>query len=240
MKQNNKRKSNKEVYFDRDYFEGGNRSNYISYRDHPFNKAIVNLIVKDIKKGKLLEIGCAYGYLLKHASDYFETYGMDISSYAIKQAERISPDSYLKIGDIETDLKQFIRKKKFQVIIALDILEHLEYPSKILNLIYKSLDSGGIFIFRVPNMSCINLKFRTIFGIEKGWDGYKDETHISLYTPKEWEKLIKDNGFECKIVSYFPVRSLKEIIAKRFPKFFFLPKFFLFTNDAITFYCTKK
>jgi 2-polyprenyl-3-methyl-5-hydroxy-6-metoxy-1,4-benzoquinol methylase len=233
------KKSNHEKY-GKDYYFGGTKSNYVVYHDRPYNKELLDYLLKYIKKGRLLEIGCAFGYFLKYASNCFETYGMDISNYAIKQAKQISPKSHLKIGNVEKDLVGFIGKNKFDVIVALDVLEHLDKPQRIINTIFKSLNEGGIFIFRVPNLSGIDKKFFYLIGKPEKWQGNKDKTHISLYSIKKWKQLAEKSNFKVMLLSCIPTTFLKEFTAKRIKKLFFVPRFLSFTNKSLTFFCIKQ
>jgi len=222
-----------------DYYKDSTKSNYQSYVDKPYNVALLNYILRYKKKGKLLELGCAFGFFLKHSSNYFDTYGMDISKYAIKIARKISPISKLKAGDIEYGLKKFIGDNKFDIIVALDVLEHLKEPAKIIHLIYKSLNKDGIFVFRVPNLSAVDKKYYYIIGKPEKWHGNRDRTHISLYTTKRWKSLTEIEGFKVKLLPYIPTRFMKELTTKRFKRLFFVPRFLSFTNMSITMFCRK-
>lgn len=226
--------------YEKEYFCGKQISNYENYecnKNHPYFKSLLNLILKFKKKGSLLEIGCAYGYFLKHASKNFETYGMDISKYAINKAKKISSNSKLKVGNAEKDLEKFIGDKKFDVIIALDVLEHLKDPEKQIKLFYKFLKKDGILFFKVPNKSSLFFKIYTLIGKKKSWAGYKDETHISLLSQNGWKKILKESGFNYKVVVHTPTKFLKKFFIKNQ---FFWPAFLNFLNESISFTCIKK
>lgn len=232
----NKKKSEN---YNKEYYLRKKSNSHASYEDHVFNKQIINYILRSKKSGRLLEIGCAYGYILKYAEKYFETYGMDISNYAITQAKKITKRTELKVGDVEKDLKEFIGNKKFDIVIALDVLEHLENPEKVIKLIKNHLNKGGIFIFRVPNKSSIDYHFLKLFNRLDKWHGNTDKTHVSLYSLRKWENIVKLAGFQIKLLPYFPGKKLKRRIAEKFPRLFFLPEIFYFTNSSITFFCSK-
>lgn len=219
--------------YNKQYFEG------IGYYNNPYNKALVEYLLRYKSKGALLEIGCAEGYFLKYAEKYFKTTGIDISRYAIKNAKLNAKKSKLKVLNVEKDLYKFIKKEKFDVIVALDILEHLKNPEKIIKLIYKSLNKNGIFIFRVPNKSCVDYTFYKLTLQLNKWHGCMDKTHISLYPLNKWKNLSNKVGFKVKILPYTPFKFLKKFIADKFPSLFFTPKIFYFTNTSITFFCIK-
>src|SRR3989344_1895386 len=85
-----------------------------------------------------------------------------------------------KLLNVEKDLEKFSQNNKYDIILALDILEHLKNPERTISIINKFLKNEGVFIFRVPNLSCINLKILKLLGKKNEWIGYKDKTHISL------------------------------------------------------------
>lgn len=72
---------------------------------------------------KVLELGCAKGFMVKDMRDAgVDAYGMDVSSYAIGECES-GMSQYLYTGNA-TDLSQF-SNKEFDIIISFRLLECL-------------------------------------------------------------------------------------------------------------------
>lgn len=71
---------------------------------------------------KVLDIGCAKGFIVKDLRDMgADAYGLDVSSYAIGQCEaEVAP--YLTIGDARTYLKNY-KKDEFDVVFSLRFME---------------------------------------------------------------------------------------------------------------------
>ncbi len=203
--------------------------------------AIVNLetlynhILRYKKCGDLLDIGCAHGSLLKKAEKHFKTYGIDISEYAFNKAKKISPNSVLFKGNIEKGINVF--GKKFDVVIAHDVLEHLKNPEKVIKESYNILKEDGYFFIRIPNKSCLTLKVYKLFGIEHKWKGYH-KTHITVLELKEWKKMLELVGFECRIVANPPTLFLRKILLN-YPSRE-LPNFFSIFNQFTVIVCHKK
>ena len=61
----------------------------------------------DLKGKKVLEIGCAKGYVIEDLRDLgVDAYGLDVSSYAIGEAvEKVKP--YLTVADARTHFKNY-------------------------------------------------------------------------------------------------------------------------------------
>jgi len=69
---------------------------------------------------KLLDIGCAKGFLVEDLRELgVDAYGMDVSSYAIGESA-VQP--YLTVGDARTDLAQY-KRNEFDFIISTRVLE---------------------------------------------------------------------------------------------------------------------
>ncbi|MCG2827558.1 MAG: class I SAM-dependent methyltransferase [Thermoplasmatales archaeon] len=140
------------------------------------------------KNSKILEIGCAEGYLLKRLEDKFETYGVDVSEHAVKIARKNAVKSRISVQDANNIN---FSSEKFDMVIALSILEHLRKPENCIQRCYQILKKDGILVVQVPNTESIAV---TLKG--KEWQGYRDKTHLSLKSPDEWVKLLKSAGFK--------------------------------------------
>lgn len=75
-----------------------------------------------LKDKKVLEIGCAKGFLVKDLRDMgVDAYGLDVSFYAIDEAES-GMSSYLTVGDARTYLSNY-GDGEFDVVFSLRFLE---------------------------------------------------------------------------------------------------------------------
>ena len=150
--------------------------------------------------------------------------------------KKISPQSFLIAEDIEkTDI--FSKFPQMDIILANNTFEHLKNPEKIIQQCSKKLSKKGYLVIRVPNLSCLQLKYYTLIGKKKNWICYKDPTHISIYTVKKWKKILENNGFKVKIIGFPPTIFLKKVMNKLniYPTF---KPFYLF-NNSIVFQCQK-
>lgn len=144
-------------------------------------------IRKRKKEGRLLDIGCGKGFFLERTEKFYETYGIDISEYAIGQARSRLHNTRLHIGDAyQLDFDN----DYFDIITCFDLLEHLENPELTIKKCYLMLREGGLFIFRVPNTDSYGLRW-----LEGKWHGHRDPTHVSLLSNEEWSQLLGKNGF---------------------------------------------
>ena len=125
----NSKFSSKEIY-KKSYFEGGQKDGYSNYqRSKKILRIEFNTIKNQILKykpklgGRLLEIGCAYGYFLETLSSLFKVYGTEISDHAVNKCN--------KKGLNVINYSEFKNSKNlgfFDVVVMLDVIEHLTDP----------------------------------------------------------------------------------------------------------------
>jgi 2-polyprenyl-3-methyl-5-hydroxy-6-metoxy-1,4-benzoquinol methylase len=181
--------------YDEKYFiKTRNITGVLLNEKRPLWKRWVKVIQKLIPSGRLLDIGCGEGYFLEFAERYYETYGMDISEYCIKEAMKRTKKSRLSQGDI---FKLNYSDEYFDVVTCFDILEHVENYDSAVDECKRILKEEGIFVVRVPNTSSFGLKWK-----KQNWFAYKDKTHVSLLHKKVWLELLEKHGFEIKEIIY--------------------------------------
>ncbi len=153
----------------------------------PFWRRIIR---KRVKAGKLLDIGCAEGYLLRWAeSSGYAAFGIDVSDYAIRDLSRKNaPRSTLCVGSV---VALPFMEGCFDIVTCFDVLEHLEEPVVALCEIGRCLRYGGILILSTPSLLSWGRK-------SKGpdWFAYRDPTHVSLLAPGRWKQLLNESGFD--------------------------------------------
>ena len=95
--------------FDVDYFYGGKKSNYSNYeRMNPSEtfKTFISFISKEKVTGRFLDVGCAFGFLMRELKRFFsEVHGCDISKFAIAKARELNPGANLQVVDIEESVE---------------------------------------------------------------------------------------------------------------------------------------
>lgn len=107
----------------------------------------MNTLLDYASHGKILDIGCAHGYFLKHMPPSFDCYGIDISSYAVEKAQEIHSTENIVLHDIK---KGIPFPFEFDVITAFDVLEHFDDPGKVISSIYEKLKPGGLAYLELP------------------------------------------------------------------------------------------
>lgn len=105
----------------------------------PMSRHIRRLCLNFLNKvncKSILDVGCGEGHFLKEIHlnrPYMEIAGMDISAVAINNARINLPNAKFYILDLE---KKYI-EEKFDLITAIDVIEHIDDDAKFLENIYR-------------------------------------------------------------------------------------------------------
>ena len=103
-----------------------------------------------LKDSSVVDIGCGYGWLL----DYFDTAkrvcGSDISEHAIEVARKRSPSREFKVADIQAGVAF---DNKFDLVLAINVIEHLPNPAAGIKAICDALKPGGITLVHLPTIN---------------------------------------------------------------------------------------
>ena len=138
------------------------------------------------KDAKILEVGCGSGLNLKALAQE-DKIGLDISAPAVKKAKSYGINAV--VGDLNKKLA--FKAESFDVILALDVIEHLESDIDSINRLVTLLKPNGTFIMNVPaNMSL--------------WSEHDImNKHKKRYTKNEVKKLCKAANLKQKTLSYW-------------------------------------
>ena len=159
------------------------KSNYLDY--HIFRRKIrwsheIQLF-KTYGSGSYLDVGCAFGYLVRYASQYFHrAIGVDISVFALQEARRLHPD----LEFIQCDLANLpFKDGEFDFVTALDVLEHTENLAESLASVVRVLRSGGWLYACMPYDGFLQ-RFLGRFD--------RDVTHVSVLSLQKYQSTIRD------------------------------------------------
>jgi SAM-dependent methyltransferase len=138
---------------------------------------------------RVLEIGCGHGFMLARLEQRYETWGIDISEYAIGQAARFAPRSRCRIANLEDELPAELPAGRFDLVIAKYVLEHLRDPGAALARAAALLRPGGMLLIAVPNTASLGARWKG-----DDWYARKDPTHCSLLGPARWREIVRGAG----------------------------------------------
>jgi 2-polyprenyl-3-methyl-5-hydroxy-6-metoxy-1,4-benzoquinol methylase len=166
------------------------------FKNKPLSQSHLKIISLVGFSKDVLELGCSTGYI----TERFQKNRCNIDVVEIDKNDADKAKKYARkvyIGSVED--KNLIRhiNKKYDFIIAADILEHLKNPEVTLDLVKSKLKKDGSLIISIPNIACWKIRkdlfFRGIFDYQDF--GILDKTHLKFFTYFTIQKFLKENKF---------------------------------------------
>ncbi len=158
------------------------------------------------KDEKVLDVGCATGYLGEILKNNFdaEVVGVDNQDYHLDKARKRNVYSdliKLDLNSFESELNKYI--SYFDKIILMDVLEHLNNPMEVLNELSKFLKKDGKFLIDIPNIAHAAIKYNLLMdNFNYTSMGLLDETHIRFFTLSSIINELSKNKFLIEDVEY--------------------------------------
>lgn len=181
---------------------------------------------KNLKRDlRILDIACNDGYLGKIYSQYGAVSGVDLNEEAVKKAKENSINAVM--GNA-FEIDKIFDGKKFDVVIAGDIIEHVFDTDLFLNKIYSVLDTNGVILLSTPNLVSLGRRILTVLG-KNPFCEYSAKSdginvgHIRYYTVKDIKNQLKEIGFKDvrteTDTANLPIKFIDKLVISFFPGF---------------------
>ena len=152
-----------------------------------FNKNQVNL----------LDIGCGKGQFINFLQERgWKVYGTEFSSLSAQAAKKKIGNESIFISNSLNEFKEI--NYKFDIVTFWHVLEHLENPKKLIQIIDEKLNNKGFVVIEVPNFDSLQ---RIID--KKNWIHFECPRHVSHFTKKSLLNLFDDKKFKLIKISTF-------------------------------------
>lgn len=147
--------------------------------------------------GRLLEIGCGEGWLLKAAlAAGYEARGLEFSDYGLK---RFNPELAARVafGDAFEALDRLIDEKAaVEVCVMEHVLEHVLDPEALLARLPAILAPGGVVAITVPNdFSAVQRQAQSLGHIDRAF-WVAPPQHLNYFDSESLPRLLERMGLE--------------------------------------------
>jgi len=177
-------------FYSKGYYEGDpTRSAYADYElDKPLivrnMSKLLSFVVPKKKTGRLLDVGCAFGYFVELAlSRGYDAYGFDPSSFAVSQARKLVGKKRITegtIGDVAYPTASF------DIITMFDVFEHLEDPLNDMKKLSALLKPDGVIIIATGDTRSLAAKI-----MKRRWTFFIPPQHIFFFDRENVASLLK-------------------------------------------------
>lgn len=163
----------------------------------------------------VLDIGCGRGSTLnwiRHKYAGSRVIGVEIDPVVAETAQETIEE--ILCLDIETNLAELAQYHgKIDVLLLLDVLEHLRDPWSSIMRLRKLLSPSGIVIASVPNVRNLKVILPLVFsGHWKYQDaGILDRTHLRFFTKSSVLELFERSGYVVQSVHFTGPLSFSSI-----------------------------
>lgn len=144
---------------------------------------------------RVLDVGCYTGGLARALIARGHTVrGIERDAEAARIAAAVGVDA--ACGDIEDDAWLQSLRVETDVILFLDVLEHLREPRAVLRGVRPWLSETGRLLITGPNVGYWGIRKMLLMG---RWDyadaGIMDRTHLKFFTRETWSALLAESGY---------------------------------------------
>ncbi len=175
-------------YYDRaQWFEGAEHGGYASYDEQtdvspPWLVELLDRIGARKSSPSVLDVGCAYGtHLALARSKGWQCFGVEPSQHAREVALERHRGIYL------TETLQEIPPHRFDLVLILDVIEHLADPYK---MFYDMFAAGQIGPETVVAMTTPNARSASALNDPKGWQFRHPPSHLTYYSGAAFQALL--------------------------------------------------
>ena len=165
-----------------------------------FRKFQISKIKKYIFRSNLLDVGAGNGGLVNY---YFQiAKKINIFEPSKNLNKRIKKK--FKNKKIKIYLNKPHPKKKFDVIMYMDVIEHIENYDQEIQSILKNLKNNGYLIINVPAFNCLYTEFD------------KNVGHTKRFVKKDLQDLAQKHLLKLKLIEYYDIIGFFLIFISKF------------------------
>ena len=175
-------------FFDEHYSKLQTDPKRLAYEYEKFNFRLKEIEKRTTGKGRILDVGCSFGFFLDVARKRgWKVYGVEISEYASNHAKR-----NLGLNVVNKDLIGARFDTGFFDIVTLwNVLEHLHDPVELMNEVYRILKEKGIVVLTTGDIES------PLARLKRGrWRMLIPPIHLSHFSPSTINYLLDPSGLD--------------------------------------------
>lgn len=155
---------------------------------HSPHSIVLDLVAAN---SSVLDVGCNTGYIGKYLIEN-KNCTCDGIDYDVQFLQKAKGKGYRNTYQLDLYKSDFHLSPEYDVILFIDVLEHLPNPYRILKkLTLENLAPGGIAIICLPNIARLEYRVRHLLGkFEYEKSGIMHQDHLRFFTKKSAQKMM--------------------------------------------------
>lgn len=149
--------------------------------------------------GRILDIGCCVGALVPFISNMDGYVGVDVDENAISIHKRTYPENTLYCLDVQNEV--IPSGGKFDTMVAMAVLEHLERPDDFLMKYIPLVKKGGTVVITTPTP--VGDRIHGFLQKLKIANPVVSDVHFNIYTGRKLIQIMEKHGVKVESVKHF-------------------------------------
>src|SRR5262249_53419315 len=127
-------------------------------------------------------------------------YGVELDQH---QIGRLTDEGFQGYCGRVEDVACQLPENSFELVVVLQVLEHVDNPHSMVATLSGLLCPGGILILETPNTDSVDCSlFRNRY-----WGGYHFPRHWNLFNLGALERMVEQHGMTVKAFNFLPAHS---------------------------------
>ena len=178
------------------YFCGDEYADYLADKrviQKSFRKRLAT-VRRHVEGGRLVDVGCAYGFFLELAQEHFTVLGYDVSEQAVEYASGV-----LGVPAVCADFlsDESLKASSMDVVTMWDVIEHLAEPGRFVDRSWEVLRDGGHLFLTTGDIDSWLARRQG-----RRWRLIHPPTHLQYFSAATIRRLLETRGFEVVRVLY--------------------------------------
>lgn len=167
------------------------------YRLDESPQSVHSHALRHVREGaRVLEVGCSRGYFSQKLNEHgCRVWGIEIDPTAAEEARAHCVE--VITADVDNLEAAPWPGETFDVLLLLDVLEHLKEPERAIRLLGQGLHPSGLMMVSLPNVANWYVRYSLLRGrFEYQPAGILDRTHLRFFTRTSAERMLVEAGHE--------------------------------------------
>lgn len=201
-----------ERLYSEDYFRGDGFDSSVNYTEELQSDSPPEEAVRALRRirsmypdaARILEVGPGMGSFMRMASEAgYEISGLELSAFAVQELTALGLD-VMQGGFPEPR----IADASMDVVVAIEVIEHVPDPMRFLCEVRRILKPGGLFYYETGNAEC-----EQAMRLGAAWDYIMPEGHLYYFSPRHMTGYMEKTGFDAAYPNWSrPDRTVSRLL----------------------------